>query len=457
VLKVTSARFAWPETESCRTIARVQDCITAVDNHVGSILADLKQDGLADDTIVFFWPDHGQGIPRGKRTLWDTGLQVPLVVYVPPKFQSLLLPDKPGTTSDRLVSLIDLGPTTLNLVGQPIPPTLQGTPFLGASLPAPRAYIYGARDRVDEANDVSRSVRDQRYLYIRNYMPHLSWMQPESYSDRLDFRRELAELAAAGKLNPAQMTYAGPTKPPEALYDTDNDPWQLTNLAADPKYSDVLTRMRTALRDWQRTARDVGMIHEWQAAKMCEGNKVSLSQAAATDEHYPLDRVLDTAGMVGFPDHTDELVTRLADPDPTVRYWAAVGLRAAGTSPPLSPADRAALLKAVDDGALPVRIESAGALVHSGDPTALPRLTSLLTGDDTLAAEDAARTLQLLGEKSAPAFPAMREALHGTHPLSQYTRAALQGALGETTTGNPDADGEDGAAPAPRRRRARAR
>jgi len=413
----------YPDTPGARrTMARVHDCITAMDKHAGRILAELEKDGLNDNTIVFFWPDHGQGIPRGKRTLWDTGLKIPLVIYFPEKYRNLA-PVAPGQSCDRMVSLVDLGPTILSLAELPIPPAMQGVAFLGKNAAEPRQYVYGARDRVDEALELSRSVRDSRFLYIRNYMPDLSWMQPEWYSDQLRFRVELTRLATSNQLNAAQLTYAGPGKPVEALYDTQEDPWQLESLAANPKHRKTLKRMRNALRDWQRQSRDLGMIPEWEAAQMCTGER-PLCKSAKTDQDYPLDHVLDTAGMVGKPGHVQELTQRLSDADPTVRYWAAVGLRAIGREALTA---RAALRKALDDRCMPVRIEAAGILVAQWQAdAALERLAAIIGGHDELATDHAARTLELLGEKAKAALPAMRKAIE---QASAIARPSLEAAI----------------------------
>jgi hypothetical protein len=398
----------YPDTPTARrTMARVHDCISAMDKHAGEILAELERDGLKDDTIVFFWPDHGQGIPRGKRTLWDTGLKIPLVVYFPEKYRHLA-PVAPGGTCDRMVSLIDLGPTLLSLLELPIPVHMQGRAFLGKTSATPREYVFGARDRVDEVLELTRSARDKRYLYLRNFMPDLSWNQTESYSDQLELRREITRLAAEGKLKASQLTYAGPSKPIEALYDSEKDPWQMQNLADDPAMRPVLERMRNTLREWQVETRDLGFIHEWQAEKMCAG-RLPLSKAAHSEKDYPLERVLDTAERVGRPGQAPEFIRRLSDADPTVRYWAAVGLRAAGKE---GVAGKDALRKALADESIPVRVEAAGVVVTQfADNEALEVLTKLLRGPSYAAATHAARTLQLLGKKARPAVPAMQQAL----------------------------------------------
>jgi arylsulfatase A-like enzyme len=421
----------YPDTPTARrTMARVHDCITAVDLHAGRILAELEQDGLKDDTIIFFWPDHGQGIPRGKRTLWDTGLKVPLVVRFPEKYRHLA-PAAPGSTCDRLLYLMDLGPTLLSIAGLPMPGAMQGQAFLGSAAGAPRACVFGARDRVDEVAELSRSVRGQRYLYVRNFMPDLSWNQPETYSDQLELRREITRLAGEGQLNAAQLTYAGPTKPDEALYDTQSDPWQMRNLAADPAHAAVLTRMRKTLHNWQLETRDLGLIHESEAARMCAGGQV-LHEVARSDASYALGRVLDTAERVGEAGQVDTFAGRLVDTDPTVRYWAALGLRVAGRA---ALAAKPALVKACQDKSAAVRIEAAGVLVtQDADPRAINVLVAAIRGDDEHARLHAARTLQMLGEKSRPALPALRLALEGANELS--FRWSLLGAV-ERLTGQP--------------------
>jgi arylsulfatase A-like enzyme len=425
----------YPDTPTARaTMARVHDCITAMDARVGKILAELQQEGLQDDTIVFFWPDHGQGIPRGKRTLWDSGLKVPLVIYFPPKYRHLA-PSAPGGTCDRLVSLMDLGPTLLNLIGLPIPVHMQGRPFLGGAAAAPREYVFSARDRVDEVSELSRSIRDQRYLYVRNFLPDLSWNQPENFSDQLALRREIAHLAAAGRLNAVQLTYAGPRKPAEELYDTAQDPWQVKNLANDPAHRATLERLRRALRRWQVDTRDLGLLTEWQAAKLDADSGRPLVVAARAESLYPLERVLDTAWRVGLPGEEGEFLRRLGDPDSSVRYWSAVGLRVAGR--PAS-GDRAALRKALADESIPVRIEAAGMLVAwEADRAALDLLTGMLASDDEHGVLHAARTLQLLGPQARPALSAVRAVLPRIR--NQYATWSLTDAIAALAGADPAA------------------
>ena len=248
---------------------------------------------------MFFYGDNGMGLPRGKRCLWDTGLREPLLVRFPGEVPRLA-PAAPGTATDRLVSFVDFAPTVLSLCGVKAPAHMQGVAFLGEAAGQPREFVFGARDRVDEVFELSRSVRDRRFLYIRNFMPHLSWMPPECFSDASTFRRELKRLAAEGKLNAAQLTYAAPRKPLEELYDTDADPHQIHNLAAAPAHRATLEKMRRALREWLLTTRDAGFLTEPQMWERMGATGTPL-ELARDDAKYPLARLLDAADLVGRP------------------------------------------------------------------------------------------------------------------------------------------------------------
>ena len=415
-----------------KTVARYYDAVTAMDAHAGRLLAELEEDGVADNTIVFFYGDHGTGLPRGKRVLYDSGLHVPLIIYFPPKWRHLA-PALPGSSTDRLVSFVDFAPTMLHLVGQEAPAHMQGTAFLNADSLAEREFVFGARDRVDEAYDLARSVRDERFLYIRHYHPHVSWNQPEFFSDQAPIRQAITRLAGAGALNAAQMTYAGPSKPAEELFDTVTDPYQLRNLADAPAYADVLDRMRARLTQWEVETRDIGFMDEAEALRLAERTGRTPLEFASDPSVYPLSRVLDTANLVGQPRAAARQAALLGDASAAVRYWAALGLRAGGVRDPLS---EAALRGALADAHPAVRTEAAAALVALYDaPEGLAALEAVLESEEPLDVLRAARALQLLGEKAAPAEEAMRRVMERAQdesaygPDALYIRFALEPAL----------------------------
>ena len=241
--------------------ARYYDNITAMDYQVADHLKELDDAGLADDTIVFFYSDHGAGMPRSKRWLYDSSLHVPLIVRYPKKWQTDAT--KAGTVNDELVAFVDLGPTALSLAGVPTPEHMQGQAFLGPHKAAkPREYVYGCRDRMDERVDMIRSVRDKQFKYIRNYQWWKPYAQNINYMNEMPTMQEWRRLAAEGKLNAAQSLFMAPQKPREELYDCDADPHEINNLAADPKYADELNRLRTAHEQWIDDVRDTGFLPE---------------------------------------------------------------------------------------------------------------------------------------------------------------------------------------------------
>jgi uncharacterized sulfatase len=246
--------------------AQYYDLITLMDREVGEALAELEAAGLTEDTIVWFWGDHGRGLTRCKRWLYESGTRVPLLVHVPEKYRAWVCPAAPDAMAaginDHLVSFIDFAPTVLSLAGIAPPVHFQGQAFLGGDLPAPREYVYGARDRMDEAYDCIRTVRDKRFRYFRNYMPWLSYAQRIEYMDQMPMAMDLRALHAEGKLDPAQSRWFAPAKPVEELYDVDADPHELNNLAEDPAHQGDLARLRNAHLNWLFDTRDLGLIPE---------------------------------------------------------------------------------------------------------------------------------------------------------------------------------------------------
>lgn len=260
----------YPDTPTMRRAwARYSDNVTAMDHWAGDLLRQLDDDGLAANTLVLFWSDHGRGLPRAKRWPYDSGLREPLLVRWPGRIA-------PGTVRVELASLMDLGPTVLAAAGLPVPEQMHGRPLFdarGVFSPHPRSYVFGHRDRIDEAEDTMRTARDDHFRYIRNYHPDRPYALHSDYSDRLACWRELrrlrweeATLRAAGEeptlLTPVQRHFLATTKPPEELYDLAADPHETRNLADDPRHAPDLRRFREALNDWQRTYGDLGLVPE---------------------------------------------------------------------------------------------------------------------------------------------------------------------------------------------------
>jgi uncharacterized sulfatase len=395
----------YPDTPLIRReVARFYDCVTAMDKEVGAILQQLADDGLAENTIVFFYSDHGSGMPRHKRALLDSGMHVPLMVRFPKKWQHLAT-GKPGTTTDRLVSFVDYAPTVLSLTGVPIPEAMQGQPFLGAKNTRPRRYVYGHRDRVDEVRDLARSVRDGRYLYIRNYMPHLGYNQPTVWPDNGEIRHEFYRLTDEEKMTAPQWHFAAPTRAVEELYDCQVDPQNLRNLADSRKHQAILNRLRAAHRKHIRDTVDLGFLPESEAWEMfSEKTGWELGQGG----NVKMGAIHRAAAQVGIADEA-ALAKNLSSPNASIRYWGAIGL---AHRKALRIETKQQLRKALGDPSPAVRIEAANTLARNGIPNpAIRALIKDLAHENLIIVSHAARTIELLGEQAIAAKTPMEAAL----------------------------------------------
>ena len=248
----------YPDTPLVRQeLARMYDNIADMDTQVGELLKQLEADGLADNTVVFYWADHGDGVPRSKRSLYDSGLRVPLMIRWPQ-----MAPGIANSASDQLVSMIDLAPTVLAMAGVEIPVHMQGRVLVGPKAQRGPNYVFGARDRMDQEYDMMRSARDARYLYIRNFAPEQPYAGHIIYRNQSDIMQEWLRLQAEGALTGNAALWMRTQRPAEELYDTEADPHQVRNLSADPTHLDTLERMRTAVTGWMTRINDQGLINE---------------------------------------------------------------------------------------------------------------------------------------------------------------------------------------------------
>ena len=397
----------YPDTEFVRKIwARYYDLITFMDKQVGDLLSQLQTDGLADNTIVFFFSDHGMGIPRFKRTLYDTGLNVPLIIRFPERYQDIS-PVEPGQKTDSLVSFVDFAPTVLSLAGLPIPGYMQGRAFLGPKAGAPREYVFGAASRVDEVYECSRCVRDKRYKYIRNYMPHLPYVQPSEYPDRAEIMKELRQAVAEDELSQAQKLFWASTKPVEELYDTFADPHEINNLADYPQHRSILRRLRKVHRTWMLQMRDTGLLPEAEMHIRAEGS--TPFEIARDFRKYPQRRIFNAADLVGKgPENIPKLIKLLSDSDSAARYWAAVAISALGSEGESVVDALSPLLK---DSSPNVRFAAAGALCKLDlCEDALPVLAEGLEDPREEVVLYAAREIQGIGEKAKPIVAQIKQA-----------------------------------------------
>ena len=389
---------------------RNYELITAMDAWVGEHLRALEASGEADNTIVFFWSDHGVGLPRAKRWLYDSGTRIPLIVRIPERLRTGTQ-GKPHTIDSQLVSSIDFAPTVLNLADVDVPGHMQGRAFLGDALTAPRRYVYGARDRMDERYDIIRMVRDDRFRYIRNYEPLKPYYQYMNTPEKGATMKEIRRLEKSGGLTGAARLFSADRKPVEELYDLENDPHEVNNLAANPGHAERLNTMREAHYRWVRESRDIGLLPEPEIItreKVYGARYDILRQEGST---AVMKRLGETAALASSgPAALPKLLKAMSDPDAAVRYWGATGV---GNIAPKKNANAlGAVRKALGDASASVRIAAGRALARMGEPAeALPTLKKALAGPHQWARLQAAIVLDEMEEQARPAIPELKKAL----------------------------------------------
>ncbi|MEY4566926.1 MAG: hypothetical protein RLY14_1896, partial [Planctomycetota bacterium] len=324
--KVTVPPYHPDLPEVRRDWAQYYDKVEEMDTQLGGILDQLESDGLTDSTIIFYFGDHGSGMPRSKRWLYQSGLHVPLLIHVPPAFEHLVQGHfQSGSTNDDLVGFVDFAPTVLSLAGVEIPNYLQGRAILGPRRSSSPEFMVGFRDRMDERYDSSRAVRDNHFHYIRNWMPHRPQGQFIDYMFETPTTQAWYNAFLHGRTNEAQSVF-WKTKAPEELYDLKQDPYEIHNLAADPAYSEILQKMRSRLRDWSITTTDLGLMHEAEVYRLSQNS--SPREVGLRRDLYPVEQIYDAAdqAMRLSADHPELLLPLLSDSRRTIRYWGFQGL-----------------------------------------------------------------------------------------------------------------------------------
>jgi uncharacterized sulfatase len=428
-----------PDTgETRRDWARYYDLITVMDAQVGELLKQLADDGLADETIVFFFSDHGAGMPRSKRWLYDSSTRVPLFVRVPEKYRSAA-PQKPGSMNDQLISLIDFAPTILSLAGIAAPGQMQGQAFLGSNTTAPRDYVYGHRDRMDERYDMIRSVRDRRFRYIRNFRPDLPYFREQGleYAYETPTMKAWQQMADEGRLRGPAATFMGAEKPFEELYDVEADPWEINNLAGLSAHQATLDRMRKQLREWMIETIDLGVLPESDLrTRFGKAAPYAAVREASAKSWGPFEEILHAAELASRTNHDVErsLIRGLKGDDPAIRFWAAIGF----SSMKAQDAGGAKVLRDVagnDQENAMVRAAAAEALCRCGDSnSAVPILAKLMESDDEWVRLYAANVLDRQGENKRRAIDVIRR---GVGDSNDYVRRVCRHAI--QTLGDADA------------------
>src|SRR5680860_497540 len=304
--------------------AQYYDKVEDMDSWIGDKLKELDDSGLAENTIVFYYGDHGGVLARSKRYVYETGTRVPFIVRIPEKYKYLFPAEKSNSEVDRLISFVDLLPTLLSITGIEIPEYLQGSAFLGKQKTKDPEYAYMFRGRMDERYDMCRAVRDQKFRYIRNYMPYRIYGQRLEYLWRAPSIVSWEQAYKNGECNETQSIFWN-TKPVEELYDTENDPWEVNNLAENAEYKDVLERMRAANKDWVTRIKDTGFIPE--ADRVDRAGDTPMYDYMRSGK-INLDEIMDAAEIatLGKVENLDKLKLYLKSDESAIRYWGASGL-----------------------------------------------------------------------------------------------------------------------------------
>ena len=314
-----------PNTATYRyTNARYHDLHQKADEAIGKFLEQLEADGLMDNTIIFYYGDHGGVLPRSKGYIYETGIHVPLVVYIPERWAELA-PVELGTRSDAFVQFIDFGPTVLNLAGVEVPVQMDGKPFLGGGVTkadwSKRNTAFSYADRFDEKYDLVRAYRKGKYKYIRNYQPFNIDGLYNFYRYKMLAYQEWAEMFREGQLNTAQQQFFSP-KPAEALYDLENDPYELYNLADDYASANVLMELRTTIQNQVKSMPDLSFYPEPYFLENGLQNPVQFGQENKSE----IAELVDIAdlSLVGFAKAKKEIKRALKSPNLWKRYWGLI-------------------------------------------------------------------------------------------------------------------------------------
>ncbi len=244
-----------PDTPPVRhSIAQHYDNIHYMDAQVGRILEALEADGLADNTIVIWTTDHGDGFPRAKRSVYDSGTRVPMIIRFPDRSYA-------AENDARLVSFVDIAPTILGFAGVDVPDFIQGHDIFSSER---NDYVFAARDRMDATFDRVRAVRDARYRLIENFAPELAYFRPLLFRDMFPIMKALWEGQSSATLGPAQSQYFDAPRPRYELYDLEKDPEEVNNLAELPAYAEIKARLIQRLQAWRDDIGDLGNVPELQ-------------------------------------------------------------------------------------------------------------------------------------------------------------------------------------------------
>jgi len=400
-----------------RDWAQYYDKLTEMDRQAGEILDQLNRDGLQDDTIIFYFADHGPGMPRNKRWPCNAGLNVPLILHIPDKFQRFRPAGyQPGKRLDHLIGFVDFAPTILELAGIKPLDSMQGHSFLGHRADS-NSFIFGFRDRMDERHDMIRTIRNKRYVLTRNYSPQLIYGQHLFYQRQTPTDRVWRELFDRGELNDRQAFFWKP-KPTLEMYDLQADPHEVNNLLRPDQDLPVedFIQLRLALDRWLLGIRDCGFFPEAEMHRRCLQVPPRQFMKQLTRQDFV--NLRDAAARASDALFTDKqvLADYLTNPEPAIRYWGLVGILVRNQQPlENNPAMQQAVVNLLHDDSPSVAIAAAETVIAAGidDPSAVQQAKSNLLDFANLQVHSVYTCVEALNaiDRLAAHFAASREQL----------------------------------------------
>lgn len=342
--------------EMRKQFVRVYNSIKLTDNKIGELLQKLKDDNLRDSTIIFFYADHGEGMPRGKTNGINFGYRVPFVIWFPEMYKHLSPWGTAGIVTDELIDFEDLAPTLISLAGGEIPDYLKGRVLLGKNRSEPVDHLVLSNDRSDNGIDMVRTITDGRYVYSRNFMPFMPEARYIRYMEIGDIKQVMREELAEGKLNALQKSLFE-ARPAEFLFDIENDLWETKNLVNNPEYKNVLEKMRKQLDKEILNARDIMFLPEYEIRFI---SKTGTPYEFRLDKkRYPINEIYAAASLSGKhgAEITQQQISLLKDRNDVVRYWAAIGLRS--QNPEILKPFQQEIIEAMNDDYPPVAVTAA--------------------------------------------------------------------------------------------------
>ncbi len=310
--------------EMRKELARVYNSLSLTDKRIGELLAKLKASGLMDSTIIIFYGDHGEGIPRGKTNGISFSFRVPFVVWFPKMYEHLS-PWGNKAISEELVDFSDLAPTMISLAGGIAPAHLTGRAFLGRNRKTAPQYLILSSDRSDNGPDLVRAVTDGRYFYARNFLPYMPELRYIRYMEVGAIKQIMRHDFEKGVLNPLQKSLFEP-RPPEFLFDTKSDPWETQNLVDEKEQQSRLKRMRAALQKELIDKKDIMLLPEGEMADISKTTTPYAYRLKTFD--YPVEAIYEAASLSGFRTRhaLKQQLSLSGSPNKLIRYWAVTGM-----------------------------------------------------------------------------------------------------------------------------------